>query len=341
MAISGLLFFAANFAYSDDKESTDQYYAANALYNKKLFKLAADEYKSFIAKYPDHTKILNAKLGLALCYYELRNFREAEAIFSELAKERSCPHKEQVHNLLGQCLLIANKPEKAEHAFRWSVNRGKEKFYLELPGVGQGTDESPRIAVPTDLEPLERSLAGLIEALYQQGKWEEVVKTTADLVKIVPKGKFTPRARFLAALANYEMKKYEPASAGLQELIESDPNFPFLEQAYFLLGECQHQLGSIDNAIKNHEIVARQLKGNMAPNALFRMGYIKFMQKEYNSAIRDFSDLLAMYAQNKYAPEAGIYLGRCSLELRDYKKAQSIFGGLADKSDVKAKATYG
>lgn len=336
---SGILFFSANFAKAQDQEATDKYYAANALYNKKLYKLATDEYKGFIAKYPDHQKILNAKLGLALCYYELRNYREAEAIFTELANQRTCPHKEQVHNLLGQCLLIAGRPEKAEHAFRWSVDRGKEKFYLELPGVGQGTGESPRIAVPTDLEPLERSLAGLIEALYQQSKWPEVVKTTADLVKIVPKGKFTPRARFLSALAYYEMKKYKPASNELQALIQSDPNFPFREQAYFLLGECQHQLGNIDNAIKNHEIVARQLKGKLAPNALFRMGYIKFMEKEYNSAIRDFSDLRAMYSKNKYAPEAGIYLGRCFLELKNFKKAQGVFGGLADKGEVKAKAT--
>ena len=339
LIICGVIFFSANFAKADDKAATDKYFAANALYNKKLFKLAADEYRSFIAKYPNHTKILHAKLGLALCYYELRNFREAEAIFSEIAKERQCPHKEQVHNLLGQCLLIAGKPEKAEHAFRWSVNRGKEKFYLELPGVGQGTDESPRIAVPTDLEPLERSLAGLIEALYQQGKWKEVVKTTADLVKIVPKGQLTPRAKFLSALANYEMKKYDAASTELQDLIKGDPNFPFREQAYFLLGECQHRIGKIDTAIQNHEIVARQLKGKMAPNALFRLGYIKFMQKQYNSAIRDFSDLRAMYSKNKYAPESGIYLGRCFLELKNFTKAQGIFGSLADKGKVKSKAT--
>jgi len=335
-----LLCCFADFAIAaEDQEAIDKYFAANALYNKKLFKLAAEEYKSFIAKYPAHKKNLNGKLGLALCYYELRNYREAEAIFSELAMERQCPHKEQVHNLLGQCLLVAGKPEKAEHAFRWSVNRGKEKFFLELPGVAKTTAESPRISVPTDLEPLERSLAGLIEALYQQGKWREVVKTTADLVKLVPKGQYTPRARFLSALSNYEMKKYGPASIELQDLIKSDPNFPFREQAYFLLGECQHRLGHIDTAIKNHEIVARQLKGKMADNALFRLGYIKFIQKEYNSAIRDFADLRAIYSNSKYTSEAGIYLGRCYLELKNYSKAQAIFGSLADKGDVRAKAT--
>ncbi len=337
MVVCAVLIFAG-LADADDQASLDKYYAANALYNKRLFELAAEEYKSFIAKNPTHDRILHARLGLALCYYECRNFREAEAIFGDLAKERDCPHKEQVHNLLGQCLLIAGKPDRAEHAFRWSVNRGKEKFFLELPGLGQGTEESPRIEVPSDLEPLERSLAGLIEALYQQSKWKEVVSTTEDLVKIMPRGQYTPRARFLSALANYELKNFDAASNELQALIKSDPNFPFVEQAYFLIGECQHRLGNIDTSIRNHEIVARQLKGKMAPNALFRMGYIKFMQKEYSSAIRDFNDLRTLYPQDPNASEAGIYLGRCHLELKEYPRAQAVFGGMTEKGDAQGKA---
>jgi len=338
LTLFSMSFIGGSLLTAADAEE-EKYFAANALYNKKLFKLAAEEYKSFMLKNPQHAKYLNAKLGLALCNFELNNFREAEVLFDELAGKTGAPNQEQIHNLLGQCLLISSKPEKAEHAFRWSVNRGKEKYYLELPGVGQGTSESPRISVPTDLEPLERSLAGLTEALYQQGKWKEVVKTAADLNKMVPKGIYTPRARFLSAMADYNLKKYAEASKTLQDLIKSDPNFPYRENAYFLLGDCQHKLGNIENAIKNHDIVARQLKGKLSVNALFRLGYIKFMQKEYRSAIRDFSDLRALYTDSEYAPEAGIYLGRCYLEMKDYARAQAAFGGLTEKNPVQAKAT--
>jgi TolA-binding protein len=324
-----------NAANSED----DKYFAANALYNKKLYKLAAEEYKAFMLKNPQHPKYLYAKLGLALCYFDMKNYREAEILLDELAGKSAAPNQDQIHNLLGQCLLIAGKPAKAEYAFRWSVNRGKDKFYLELPGVGQATSESPQISVPSDLEPLEHSLAGLTEALYQQGKWKEVVKTASELHKMVPRGHFTPRARFLSALSNYKLKKYKAASKTLQELIKSDPHFPYREDAYFLLGDCQNKLGNIDNAIKNNEIVARQLKGKLAVNALFRMGYIKFMQKEYRSALRDFSDLQALYTEDKLAPEAGIYTGRCYLEMKEYTRAQAAFGALTDKNPVQAKAT--
>ena len=317
----------------------DQYFAANALYNKKLYKLAAEEYKDFMLKNPQHPKYLHAKLGLAFCYFEMKKYREAEVLFDELASQPTAPKQDQIHNFLGQCLLFAGKPAQAEYAFRWSVNRGKEKFFLEFPGVGQSTSESPQISVPSDLEPLERSLAGLTEALYQQGKWKEVVKTAADLNKMVPNGPFTPRTRFLSALANYKLKKYSEASKILQELIKADPHFPYKEDAYFLLADCQNELGNVDGAIKNNDIVARKLKGKLAVNALFRMGYIKFMQKEYRSAIRDFSDLRSLYPKHKLAPEAGIYTGRCYLEMKEYARAQAAFGALTEKSPVQAKAT--
>ena len=317
----------------------DKYFAANALYNKKLYKLAAEEYKAFMLRNPQDSKYLHAKLGLAFCYFELKKYREAEVLFDELASQTAAPKQDQIHNFLGQCLLFAGKPAKAEYAFRWSVNRGKEKFFLELPGVGQSTTESSQISVPTDLEPLERSLAGLTEALYQQGKWKEVVKTAADLHKMVPSGPFTPRARFLSALADYNLKRYATASKTLQELIKADPHFIYKEDAYFLLGDCQNKLGNIENAIKNNEIVARKLKGKLAVNALFRMGYIKFMQKEYRSAMRDFSDLQSLYPKHKLAPEAGIYAGRCYLEMKEYRRAQAAFGTLTERNPVQAKAT--
>jgi len=338
LAVAGILAIApASSALSRD--TTDKYFAANALYNKKLYKLAAEEYRKFLALHPDHPKALHAKLGLALCEYDMKRFREAEALFRELANSKDAPNQDQVHNLLGQCLLIAGKPAEAELAFRWCVDRGKDKYFMELPGLGENTSESPGISVPTDLEPLERSYAGLVEALYQQRKWKETVKTAAELAKIVPKGRYTPRARFLGSLANYNLEEYAKASATLRSLIQTDPNFPYREDAYFLLADCQYKLGHIDGAIKNNEIVARKLKGRLSVDALFRLGYIKFMNKEYRAAMRDFSELRSLHANHEYAPQAGIYLGRCHMETGDYAKAQSILGKLAEKGNVKAEAT--
>ena len=68
--IIAFLILFQGFAYiaesaDEDRDAVDQYYAANALYNKKLFKLASEEYKTFIAKYPDHKK--DTRCGARAC----------------------------------------------------------------------------------------------------------------------------------------------------------------------------------------------------------------------------------------------------------------------------------
>jgi len=327
------------YASGNDDAALDEYYAATGLYNENMFDLAANEYKSFIAKYPNHPKILNAKLGLGLSLYALKKYRDAGIIFAGLADESSSPHKEQVHNLLGQCYLIEGKPVLAEAAFRWSVNRGKEKFFMELPGVGQNTEEIPGIQVPTDIEPLERSYAGLVEALYRQNKWEDVSKFADELKKLSPEGKFTSRARFLGVLGKYRLKEYDKTAAEIASIIKKEPNFPYKDQAYVILADCQQNMGKINEAIKNNEIVAHKLQGQLAPEALFRMGFLKFMNKEYRSAIQDFDELRKKYPDNEHIEEAGIYLGKSYLELKKYKEAQAVFGKMVDKGSKRAEAT--
>jgi len=338
-ALAGGLLLGAPLAVQADP-ALDAYYAANALYNKKLYKLAVEEYEAFLLRYPNHEKKLNAKLGLALAHYDQRAFDKARPILEELADNVYAPHQEQVHNLLGQCYLIANRPADAENAFRWSVNRGKEKSFVELPGVAQSFHEAPALAVGvTDLDPLERSYTGLIEALFQQAKWQEVTQVSDELQAIIPDGRFSHRTRFLAALAAYELKAYADGAKRLEALLAREGVNPFQEQATFLLAECHREMGQYEQAAAKHDEVAHKLRGPLADNALFRLGYIHFLQKKYSAARSDFSELRLMYPNSEYINEAGIYLGRALLESGDYTEAQAVFAKLADKEETRVEGT--
>ena len=52
--------------YAEDAPGTDKYYEANALYNKKLYKLAIDEYRNFLAKYPSNIPLIRLP-QLSIC----------------------------------------------------------------------------------------------------------------------------------------------------------------------------------------------------------------------------------------------------------------------------------
>ena len=319
----------------------DSYYAANALYNKNLYELAIDEYRAFIAKYPRHEKILHAKFGLAFALYNLGRYKEAEPYFAELSREQDAPKKEQIYNFWGQCLLILGRPADAEAAFLWSVNRGKERLFLDLPGMGGQYQEAPELSSTNiqDLDPLERAMVGLIEALFQQSKWQDVINYSAEFIKLVPESEHIARVRFQSAFAKYELKQYAEAAETLEDIKLYHKQSPFYEHSLFLLAECQREMGNLDLAAKNHTIVAREVKGSFASNSLFRLGFIRFTQKAYTQAITDFEDLRILYPSSEYFNDAGIYLGRSYLEAGEYVKAQEVFGGLTSVKEVAAEST--
>ena len=188
--------------------ATDSYYSANGLYNRKLYDLAAEEYKSFLSKYPSHEKALHAQLGLALCLFNVGKHNEAEPMLAKLAGNDKAPEQGQVHLLWGQCLLALDRPEDARKSFQW--------------GVDNAADASAK----------ENSLAGLIEALFRQQKWLDVVTRTDELLKIAPKGQFATRARFQGGLARYELKQVR-GGRRRSELTDRDAKgTPFEQQTH-------------------------------------------------------------------------------------------------------------
>ncbi len=341
LACCMLAFTGLSINAQENDPAMESYYAANALYNKRLFELAIDEYRSFIARYPRHEKILDAKFGLALSLYDLQRYAEAERLFEELAANRESPRKEQVHNLWGQCLLISGQFAKAEAAFLWSVNRGKERLFLDLPGLGGEYQEAPELSATAiqDLDPLEIALVGLVEALFRQQKWEDVIEYSGEFIRLVPEGRYAPRVRFLSGFAHYEVELYENAIPILQDIQLYGKNSPYYEHAIYLLAECQRELGVLDDAARNHEEVAREIRGSFAGNALFRLGFIRFTQGEFAKAATDFEDLRILFPGSDFYNDAGIYLGRSYLGTGEYQKAQELFGELSSISDTSAEAT--
>jgi TolA-binding protein len=333
--------FGNTAAAQGNDPALDSYYAANALYNKNLFDLAVDEYRSFIAKYPRHEKILHAKFGLAFALYNLGRFREAEVHLAELSRERDAPKKEQIYNFWGQCLLILGRPAEAEAAFLWSVNRGKERLFLDLPGMGGQFQEAPEMASSSvqDLDPLERALVGLIEALFQQAKWSGVNNYAAEFVELVPESEHVARVRFQSAFARYEMGNFPEAARILEDIKLYHRQSGFYEHAVFLLAECQREMGNLDLAATNHSLVAREVKGEFAGNSLFRLGFIRFSQQNFQQAAKDFEDLRLLYPQSEYFNDAGVFLGRALLESQNYTRAQEIFGSLTTVGPVSSEAT--
>jgi TolA-binding protein len=287
------------FAQGVSGSAEEVYYSANALYNRKLYELAVTEYTSFIQKFPTHAKVNNARMGLGLSHYALKDYEKAKPYLAEAAAG-AIPNREQVRFLLGQCMLQLNQAAEAESTFQ----------------------QVSAATVPVELK--AEALAGQAEALFLQQKWAELVPVSDSLVKLEPDKPRSLRARFQGGVARQRLGQFDVA---IKELVAvkdklKDPNL--VHQSVFLLAECKRETGDLKGAAEGYQLAATTHPGSFSDQSRFRLGYVHFSLTNY-AAARD-----ALVSFTKKTPghamrsQSDVLLGRSHLELKAYDKARVL-----------------
>ncbi len=276
----------------------DLYFNANALYNRNLYTLAADQYQEFANKYPNHEKAKNVQLGLGLSYFGMGKYAEAEPLLTKAAGEGKPAEREQAQLFSGQCFLMLNKPADAVRVF--------------TAGLAAVTDKSNR----------EKLLAGLAEAHFQQQQWKEVLARGAELVALAPAAPVLSRAQFQMAVAHFESKQFKEAAALLEKCL-TEKDAPFLQQATFLLGDAVRELGDMETAARHFDAAAK-LPGTSAPDAWFRLGFVRFQQNRPDEAARAFDELAKVQKDHPLNVHASLYRGRIAFGKNDLPGAEAL-----------------
>ena len=299
----------------------DLYYNANSLCHRRFYKQAVDEYKRFLEKYPNHTKVAKARWGMAISLYNLSKAKEAEPLLAKLVGSSWIKAQDQVHNLWGSCLLELNKFPEAEKAFTWTITNNKD----------------PKSKSTTDAR------VGLVEAFYLQSKWKELVKASDALLTNAPTSPHVDKVRFQGAVARSKLEDYATAATVFEKLIETSKNTALVHRAIFRLAECKHLTGKFAEAAEMYAKVAKTSKGIYSEYAYYDLGVVHFLQKEYTKAIEELLGFIKAHGASKLNQKARLYLGRAYLEIKDYNKATSYLKQLSDtnnkNSTVKASAT--
>src|SRR5882724_13174393 len=63
---------------------TKRLLAANGLFQRQLYKLAAEQYSDFLKDFPTHREARAAKYALGICLYRLNDFEKAARQLDEL-----------------------------------------------------------------------------------------------------------------------------------------------------------------------------------------------------------------------------------------------------------------
>ncbi|MCH2024358.1 MAG: hypothetical protein MK172_01335, partial [Verrucomicrobiales bacterium] len=106
----------------------DQYFVANAAYNRKLYPVAVTQFQTFLQKHSNHPKADLARRGLALSQYALKQYDKAMPEFAALLAKPGLDKtidKERLIMLQGQCMLFSAKKDEARNLFIAQLNNLK------------------------------------------------------------------------------------------------------------------------------------------------------------------------------------------------------------------------
>ena len=305
-----MVLVCGDLALAENDPAMDLYYSANSLCSRRFYKLAVTEYKTFLSQYGAHAKAPLAKWGLAVSLYNLGNLKEAEPLFKELAGNGAVAAQEQLHNLWGACLMEQKRFPEAENAFNWSVKNAKD------PASEQTAN----------------ARTGLIETLFLQDKWAEVIAVADQAGKLAPKSPYTPRVRYQGAVAQAKLKKYDKAAAVLKEIIAASKDPALVHRATFHLAECLRYTDKLAESAELYKLAATTQKGEFNEYAHYNYGMVLFLLDKYSESVAALTDFRKLYPKTTLVPEASLYLGRAHIELKDYAKAEAILRPLTGQN---------
>src|SRR5690349_6729989 len=150
--VLGLVLAAGCLAYAQQQEADQpvadaaqkKLLAAQGLFGRGLYKLAAQEYADFLSEFPTHPQGTAAMYALAICQYRQNDFDSAAALLAGVLKDRNFAQRGDALAVLGHCELTVKHFEKAvaafdallsgfpksPHAPAATINRGQALFVL-------------------------------------------------------------------------------------------------------------------------------------------------------------------------------------------------------------------
>ena len=152
----------------------------------------------------------------------------------------------------------------------------------------------------------------------------------------LPLGNKAARADVLGQSYEYLIKKFADAIPVLEKLILAAADEGLKQQVSFILAECCRETDDLEKAEKYYG-AAIGLKG-VEDEVLYRLGFVRFLQKDYAQAIAALEKSLTTNPNSSFADSARVYVARSLIAQKQYDKAIAILkiGGTAKPLDDSA-----
>lgn len=318
-----LFLFACPFVYAEQEiadPAMDLYYSANASYNRKLYPIAATQYEDFLKRYGDHDKSTQARYGLALSYFALKQADKALPQFQTLLDTKQLDKsidRGRLTLLHAQCLMNTGKHDEALKRLTDAAN--------QLPDKAQRAGAA----------------AAVIDLYYAKEQWEETVQWAKQLNKAEPTAGQSIRAGYQQGMALFRLEQTDEAikvlkaSRATAEKAEAQAWVTPIDQ---LLSSCYLAKSDLEKAEASLQSALAGLKGRASDDAQYQLAAIKFQRNRWPESQKDYEAFVeakkvAKDDKDPRVREARFQIARCLMEQRSGKQADNALRQLMNQDD--------
>ena len=294
---------------------------------------AIDNYKSFLANYPNSKFVPNAIYKLGIIYYSDKDYAHSKDYLSNDKLKSDSRYLAQAYVILGQIMLDENNFRDAEKYFRYSKN-----LNINDQNIKNNAD------------------LGLTVSLFQQNKNEESLTILKNVNNSFPEFEKN-KVFFYIAENNYSLKKYSEAITNYKRIDPTDNelysmtlyglgysyfNLKDYENSSYYLNEfikkypndkniIEAKLSLADSYYGNKDFISSSNIYNEILNEIShskKADYIlyQYAQALYNSgkseqAVKEFKNLQIRYPNSKYADKSLYVIGWISFQKNNYEDA--------------------
>ncbi|MFN0156863.1 MAG: tetratricopeptide repeat protein [Bacteroidota bacterium] len=324
----------------NSKENADFKLAIN-LYNDKLFDLATEQLKQFVASYPNTSQTIEARFYLGLAQLQLKHYDDARMTFQTFALTyQENPKAPDAWWNVGESYAATNNHREAALAFeRVKAFHPKSTIapnalleagkYFTL--AGQPDDARRVLRIVLQEYPASNAILAARTLLGKMYFEEGNLDQARNELKRVTEGDPLPeaRAQALLILGNIaqSMGQSEQARGNYQEIITKYPKSPAVQGAYLHLGKLFLVRGQYAEATENLKRAFAsegQVDSSLSKDALVMAGDAYAAQKDYSNAVKYYNNFFAAFPADTLVPYVAWKSAGVNAKAKNYKRSNEL-----------------
>ncbi len=273
----------------------DQYAVAAGHYARKLWKLAAEEFETFLEQYPEHPRAGQSVFFLAEALMQSGATEQAEARFRQYLQ------REPDGQYAGPALF-----------------RAGESAYVQGKAAAARSDLQRFVARHPDDKLNAFALHYLGDLAMAEGEFQTAASFFRDGLKRFPEGPLAVDCRFGLARALEQLDRPEEAEQ-LYSTVAADPDSSLADDAQFRLGVLQFLGGRHEEALATLEALEQKFtESPRKPKARLARGWALMKLKRPEDALPLFQSVAD---DNEIGVEARYWIGLAQREQRQWQAA--------------------